>query len=427
MNWRNALIMVFFAFLAASCAKAPNLNISPTSIELGILSPGEVAEDTVWVKNTGGGFLKVDARSGCDCIELENTLPDSIPAGDSAALAFVYYAPDSVKTDRKSILLSANDEKNKTAKIEITAAICKRRLQRDDSTLTFLPIYASDNSLQAVSKKVFEEFYAKAPTVLKMKLVNPTQIAQDVMTDHQYTRRPLEEVIRKWALMDSIRWVIACQVSTKDTQIILNCALVDGFSEFPFPLNMTCNSLNASNEFLTEVYKLFQDYNGRKKEALMQGMQRKWVIQRKDIIGKPLPKLQLIDVIKGDTLSADSVYGKVLVMHFFSIDCEHCEEEAEWMRKLDETHPKNLVVWGVSIDVGEIEKVKKFAEEHKASYPIVLPTHETNRRLTRIYGGATPQTVVAGKDGKIAEFFVGFNDPLIKRLEGTLKALGATE
>ena len=190
------------------------------------------------------------------------------------------------------------------------------------------------------------------------------------------------------------------------------------------PINLTTTGPRAADDFMAELADIFANFDAHRHDGMIQGMQRKWAMQRQNILGKPLPDLVAVNVMTGDTIRAKSAVGKILVMHFFGIDCEHCEDEMEWMRMLAEKYPKSLVVWGVSVDMGELDKVKEFVAKHNPVYPFVLPTDDTFRRLNRIYGGATPQTIVADRQGRVVEFFVGFNEPLMKRLEEMLNRLG---
>ncbi len=425
MKWHKGIFSLFITLIAISCARAPSVEFSPDKIEMGVLLPGEIIEDTIWVKNTGSGYLEAMARSGCDCIELENSLPDSISPGDSAALAFVYYAPDSVGEDKVSILFSTNDSRRKTAKVEISAQVKRRRLARGDSTITVIPTYIQSEELKPIAQKSVQKFFDQLGSKLKFHGISPITISQHIANDPQLKKLPIENTIRKWALVDSIRWVIAFQIFKQGNSIKYNCLIVDGFSEFPIVKVFTAEEEQAPDSFANELISIFENYGSEHKDAIMKGMQRKWARQRSQVIGKPLPKMHLIDVLSGDTITADNAAGSVLVMHFFSIDCEHCEEEIEWMTDLVKSHSgrPGFTVWGVSVDIGELEKVREFAQKRSLPYPILLPTSESNRRLTRIYGGATPQTIIVNKKGNVADFFVGFNEVLTKRLENTIEKL----
>lgn len=424
MKFRHYITLIFIMFVASSCAKTPTIVVSPESINLRTLSPGESVEDTFWVKNTGEGVLSAEARSGCDCIELENELPDAIAPGDSFPLAFVYYAPDSAVVEKKSIFISSNDEKNKVKKLSITATVRNKKLARGDSTITFIPFASKETQLKNVSDNIMRTFFSEVNSKLHFHPVNPSKIIQDIISDHNYGKKPISEIIRKWSLMDSVRWVVACQLSLgRDSSVIGKCSVVDGFSEFPMEFSFRTAIPKAGSVFMDSLVAFFGDIGNRYRNAMMKGMQIKWAMQRKEVMNKPLPKMQFVDVRTGDTLTEKAAKGKILLLHFFGIDCEHCEEEVKWLTDLANTHPENLIIWGVSIDMDKPDSVEIFARQHKLPYPIVLPTSESHRRLTRIYGGATPQTIVADKDGIVREFFVGFNRVFIQRLESLLSSL----
>ncbi len=113
------------------------------------------------------------------------------------------------------------------------------------------------------------------------------------------------------------------------------------------------------------------------------------------------------------------------MMHFFSMDCDHCEDEIKWMNELALEHKQNLVVMGISVDMGMLDSVRAFVQNHKLSYSILLPTDDSHKKLTRIYGGATPQSIIVDGNGNVVEFMIGFNDAIINRFRGILQNLGA--
>ncbi len=424
MRLRNALAIIFVAVMTTSCAKSPSLELSPERVELGVLMPSESVADTIWIINRGDAPLEVTVRSGCDCIEFEGAVPDTIAPGDSAAIAWVYYAPDTEKTEKKSILLSTNDPEHKVVKIEFTGIIRGRRLSISDSTITLLPIFAPSSALRSAADKLMKGFFAKARGKLGLPLASPVMITEHIISDRNYGKRPLDEVMRKWALVDSIRYVVACQMKPKGSaRVSLTCELVDGFFKFPISFRLSADTAGAADSLIAKLGDIFENWGEYRKRAMMEGFQRKWAQQRRQIIGKPLPKMELKDVLSGHILTADSACGKALVLHFFSIDCEHCEEEIEWLTRLVESHPQGVLVWGVSVDLGEEDKVEDFARKRNLPYPIVMPTKQSHRRFTRIYGGATPQTIVADQRGVVVEFFVGFNKVLMNRLEALLAQL----
>jgi peroxiredoxin len=423
MYLRTTIVAIILSVLVYSCAKTPVMEVVEPSVSMGSLLPGEVYEYSSKVRNNGDGFLKAQARAGCDCIDIVANFPDSIAPKDSAMVIWVYYAPDTAREDVKSILLSSNDPKFKVGKIEVTASVKNRRLARNDSTISLLPFVPKDPALAGLAQQVLQNFYAGAKSALRLNPVMPDVVIEHIMADKQYLKRPTEEVIRKWALMDSIRWLIACDMSGKDGKLTLNCFLIDGFNEFPIILAVNTDQNKVSQDFLATLKSTFSNYPTSIREAMMKGMQRKWAFIQRDVLNKPLPKMEFVNAITGETLTASNFVGKPLVMHFFSIDCEHCEQEMAWMTELVNSHKQDITVIGVSVDVGLIDSVKEFAQKKKLPYPIVLPTESANRKFTRIYGGATPQTIVTDKGGNVADFFLGFNEQQIKKLETTLQRL----
>ncbi len=421
---RHIVFLLFAVGTLASCSKPPQMKIENPVIDMGTLMPGETVEDSVIVKNTGGGDLHPIARSGCECIELEGKLPEKIAPGDSAVLPFVYYAPDSAMTDTSTIYISASDKGIKPQKTIVVAKIMAPKLSRRDSTITLIPFAAKNPLAKRLGNQVVETFFKTAKQTLGFAPVSPNKIIADITGDKQYGKRPIYEIMRKWALMDSVRWVIGCEFTVdKDSNLVALCTLVDGLAEFPMEFKVLAPQAGAGRVFMDSLKSFFAHIGEHYRQAIIQGMQRKWTLQRQKILGKPLPDIKFVNVLTGDTLTLADAGKNVVLMHFFSIDCEHCEEEIEWLNKLAKSHPKGLVVWGVSVDMSIPDSVKAFAQKRQLPYPILLPTEKSHRRLTRVYGGATPQTIIVDQNGIVREFFVGFNKALIARLEGVIKNL----
>ncbi len=428
MKTQLAVIIAFITIFGASCAKPPVANFSAVEINLGIVAPGEVLTDSIWIKNTGAGILKAQGRSGCDCIDIARNFADSLITADSSYLSFVYYAPESAKVDTSTIFIASNDPKVTAQKIVVIATITAPKLKTTDSTITLVPFSTGDDQLKSLSDASVKHFFEKVQPKTKYIPANPNPVVRGLTTDKQYGKTPLETIVRKYALIEGIRWVVLTQLSHGDAgKIKVTIAMVDGFSEFPISAEFTLPAQAVQTAVLDTVDAILKDLPRRYSEALRSGMAKKWAMQKMQIIEKPLPNIEFKDVRTSTILKREDAAGKVLLLHFFGIDCEHCEEEIAWMRSLNEKHMGNLVVWGVSVDLGEEAKVKEFVEKKNLPYPIVLPTAESHRKLTRIYGGATPQTILVDGNGVVREFFVGFNKPLTTMLEKKLEELGVKQ
>jgi peroxiredoxin len=65
---------------------------------------------------------------------------------------------------------------------------------------------------------------------------------------------------------------------------------------------------------------------------------------------------------------------------------------------------KGLAVVGVAIDEGGKEKVKKFVDEFRVPYPVVMP-----ERMSQMEYGleGVPTTILLDKQGRVAKTYVG--------------------
>jgi peroxiredoxin len=146
-------------------------------------------------------------------------------------------------------------------------------------------------------------------------------------------------------------------------------------------------------------------------------MKTKLQIQIKKILCLTLPKLKLFDIHTKEEINLHSEKGKVLLIHLFGLDCEHCDEELEWMNSFAQRVPEDLKVWGISVDIGMEEDVKEFVKDKNLTYNILIPSSDESIRLDMLYGGITPQTLIVDREGVVREFIVGFNQNIVKQLE----------
>ena len=97
--------------------------------------------------------------------------------------------------------------------------------------------------------------------------------------------------------------------------------------------------------------------------------------------------------------------GQVVLVNYWATWCGPCWEETPGLIRLSrEMGPKGLAVVGVAIDEGGKEKVKKFVEEFRVPYPVVMP-----ERLSQVESGleGVPTTILLDKQGRVAKTYVG--------------------
>jgi thiol-disulfide isomerase/thioredoxin len=110
----------------------------------------------------------------------------------------------------------------------------------------------------------------------------------------------------------------------------------------------------------------------------------------------------------GKTVDFDSYRGKVTLVNFWATWCGPCIHETPDLVELSkELADKNVKFIGISTDRGpNIDKdVKKFADDHKIPYLVVL----SNEDLEAAFGNVRllPTTFLVDEQGKIRETLLG--------------------
>lgn len=118
-----------------------------------------------------------------------------------------------------------------------------------------------------------------------------------------------------------------------------------------------------------------------------------------------MPAWQMTD-LSGVTVSSTNFSGKVLVLNFWATWCPPCREELPDLNAFHGANQTNgVVVIGASVDEGDREVVKRFAERNGLKYPIVFATPEIQLQ----FGNVTllPTTFVMDREGRMAARFLG--------------------
>ena len=126
--------------------------------------------------------------------------------------------------------------------------------------------------------------------------------------------------------------------------------------------------------------------------------------------GEKAPSFTLT-TIHGDTLSLDSLKGKVIVLGLFHI-CEPCMMQGTNLQKVHEaTQGKNVAVVGVNSSGDSKKAVTEFVSQFpmKITYPYLL---DPNKTTDKLYGGGRfiPNVYIIDPDGVIRWQRVGNMD-----------------
>jgi thiol-disulfide isomerase/thioredoxin len=119
-----------------------------------------------------------------------------------------------------------------------------------------------------------------------------------------------------------------------------------------------------------------------------------WDFKLKDLSGKEV------------ALASFKDSGKVVLLNFWATWCGPCKAEIPGFVKLQEKYKDKLVIVGYSVD-DSAEQAKKFVDEYKMNYPILLG--EGREDVQDAYGPiwGIPASFIISKDGKVCRRHMG--------------------
>lgn len=117
-------------------------------------------------------------------------------------------------------------------------------------------------------------------------------------------------------------------------------------------------------------------------------------------VGKKAPGFNLRN-LNGNLEGLSDFQNKVVVLNFWATWCLPCLEEMPAFEKLYRKYrSQGLTVLAVSLDKGDVSKVKRFVDEQSLTFPVLLDSDGVAEKLYPSF--TIPFTYVIDKKGKIA-------------------------
>ena len=116
-------------------------------------------------------------------------------------------------------------------------------------------------------------------------------------------------------------------------------------------------------------------------------------------IGKPAPHFQLPD-IEGKDHALDDMVGWIVVLNFWSAECDWCERVDHELTAYLEAWKDKVRVWWIASNANEApEQVRKVAAERKLATVLV----DDHQEVAKLYGAqTTPHFFIVDTQGRLA-------------------------
>lgn len=139
----------------------------------------------------------------------------------------------------------------------------------------------------------------------------------------------------------------------------------------------------------------------------------------KDFVAKhPLRTLD------GREYSLAGLRGQVVVLEFLAVWCVHSRDQVPALNKFDdEDRERGLKIIGMILNDTEttMPRIQQFTKDQKIEFPLTTISYDLFEKFVESKDTAVPQTLVYGRNGKLAGYFAGHNDEIAAQLTALIK------
>ena len=128
---------------------------------------------------------------------------------------------------------------------------------------------------------------------------------------------------------------------------------------------------------------------------------------------------QQLRTLDGTNVSLAGLRGQVVVLDFFTTWCGHSRLHIQTVKRLHE-EGSNLRVVGLAVQETETS-TRQYVADQAIKYPVTTVSDPTFGSFVESRDVSVPQTLVYGRDGRLAAHFIGHSPEVIAELEKAVK------
>lgn len=130
-------------------------------------------------------------------------------------------------------------------------------------------------------------------------------------------------------------------------------------------------------------------------------------------------------MLDGQELTLQELRGEVVVVNFFAIWCGHSKHHVSSLTKYGENErSRGLRILGLAVKDSEStpDRLQRFIRDYNITYPVGSVTDALFTRFIESSDVSVPQTLVYGRDGRLAAHFQGHDATVESRMRATIAA-----